>query len=573
MGPATGSRRVWTMVFLLHQVTSSLAVNRTAEDTKPTERPQTHKINNGNPYEGLPPVQPGKGWQSIIFEPLQNVQMSRSKFQVASFIDFQPYLSYFDNYGEYLNKFLETVAKIPHSTLYKAFIKDIGGSFNGNDTHEPSCDTAPQCNQAETIRQFAFGPWGTHHLLHEYPAAMCRNRHTQACLVQQQLVRLQNTMEQLRNSYQRVKYRFLATIDFVKETTMEDTPDRKRRSTIYTSTTQTGNPSVHVRWKRLIDLLAGIGVIVNSIQIKWVKQSINRLQEQNILQDQKIDELARYLNLTTNRVKLHDEQIYSLQVEMVRLSSGLRGLIAIANYRSYTYYLMNMAQLTVFRLMVGLSNLEKNIDRIDEYLRVMTTHKATPIVIPPNALRSLLEKVMTQLRPNPRLRLPYDPSGRDIWKYYDNIQIYPVLSDNMLVVLLTIPLLDTTLELNIYRIHSLPAIPPGHHLAAVYQLEGEYFAVGKHGSYVALPDREAIICCINTRLAVCQLDRALYSVNVVQWCVYALYIQDKDRIRRDCRYNITKVEQNLAKSLGVTCGPLVQLLLKHCNSDACWKQA
>ena len=78
-----------------------------------------------------------------------------------------------------------------------------------------------------------------------------------------------------------------------------------------------GLQKVHTRRKRLIDLLAGIGVIVNSIQIKKVKQSINRLQEQNILQDQKIDELACYLNLTTNHVKLHDEQIYSLQVEMV----------------------------------------------------------------------------------------------------------------------------------------------------------------------------------------------------------------------------------------------------------------
>ena len=120
----------------------------------------------------------------------------------------------------------------------------------------------------------------------------------------------------------------------------------------------------------------------------------------------------------------------------------------------------------------------------------------------------------------------------------------------MLVILLTIPLLDTTLELNIYRLHNLPAIPPGHHLAAMYQLEGEYFAVGKHGSYVTLPDRDAVIRFINTRLAVCQLDRALYPVSVVRWCVYALYIQDEDRIQRDCRYDITNVQQNLAKSLG-----------------------
>ena len=104
----------------------------------------------------------------------------------------------------------------------------------------------------------------------------------------------------------------------------------------------------------------------------------------------------------------------------------------------------------------------------------MATHKATPTIIPPQALHSLLRKVIQQLRPNLRLRLPNDPEGSGIWKYYDNIRVYPVLTDNMLVILLTIPILDTTLELNIYRVHNLPAIPPGHQLAATYQLEGEY---------------------------------------------------------------------------------------------------
>ena len=125
---------------------------------------------------------------------------------------------------------------------------------------------------------------------------------------------------------------------------------------------------VHVRQKRLIDLLAGIGVIINSIQIKKVKQSINRLQEQNILQDQKIDELAHYLNLTADRVKLHNEQIYIFQVEMVCLHSGLCSLVAATNFHLYTYYLMNMVQLTVLKLLVRVNNLELNIDKISEYL-------------------------------------------------------------------------------------------------------------------------------------------------------------------------------------------------------------
>ena len=162
----------------------------------------------------------------------------------------------------------------------------------------------------------------------------------------------------LHQNYYRVKERFLESIDYVENLTKEGQAEgellRVRRSH--------GKPlkqilhdreekeKVHVRRKRLIDLLAGIGVIINSIQIKKVKQSINRFQEQNILQDQKIDELARYLNLTTDRVKLHDKQIYALQVEMIHLHSSLCSLVAATNFYLYTYYLMNLVQLTVLKL-------------------------------------------------------------------------------------------------------------------------------------------------------------------------------------------------------------------------------
>ena len=120
-------------------------------------------------------MESGRGRQSVIFEPLQNVQMSRSKFQVTSFVDFQPYLDYFNNYEKYLNRFTETVAGIPHSTVYKAVIKDIGGTFHGNDTHEASCDTVPQCNQPYAVRQFSFDRQNSQFMLHYYPVPMCRS--------------------------------------------------------------------------------------------------------------------------------------------------------------------------------------------------------------------------------------------------------------------------------------------------------------------------------------------------------------------------------------------------------------
>ena len=62
----------------------------------------------------------------MIFEPLQNVQMSWSKFQVTSFIDFRTYLDYFHNYEGYLDKFMDSILKVPEQPLYQRFMSVKG---------------------------------------------------------------------------------------------------------------------------------------------------------------------------------------------------------------------------------------------------------------------------------------------------------------------------------------------------------------------------------------------------------------------------------------------------------------
>ena len=180
----------------------------------------------------------------------------------------------------------------------------------------------------------------------------------------------------------------------------------------------------------------------------------------------------------------------------------------------------------------------------------MATQKASPAVIPPVALRDLVKRIRAKLKPNPRLSLPYDPDMAGIWKYYQVMKITPVVIDKLLVILLTLPILDSTLELNVYRAHNLPAIPPGHEVAATYVLEGDYFAIGRHGVYAALPSESSIQMCLDSDLAICMMGQALYPTMHITWCIYALFIEDEGRIKRDCRYNIEPFLDNRAQSLG-----------------------
>ena len=156
---------------------------------------------------------------------------------------------------------------------------------------------------------------------------------------------------------------------------------------------------------------------------------------------------------------------------------------------------------------------------------------------------------------NPRLQLPYDPRARQIWKYYSVIKVVPIVMDKLLVILLTIPVLDKTLKLNIYQVHNLPAILPGQKVEALYQLGSKYFAIGKHGTYVTLPTEQSVRTCLQTELAICILKQALYPVKHITWCVYALFMDDEERIKRACKYSVTEVSGNRAISLGgyLTC--------------------
>ena len=61
----------------------------------------------------------------------------------------------------------------------------------------------------------------------------------------------------------------------------------------------------------------------------------------------------------------------------------------------------------------------------------------------------------------------------------------------------------------------------------MYQLENKYFAIGRHGLYVTLPTEQSVRTCLQTELAICILEQALYPVEHVTWCVYALFIDDE----------------------------------------------
>ena len=117
------------------------------------------------------------------------------------------------------------------------------------------------------------------------------------------------------------------------------------------------------------------------------------------------------------------------------------------------------------------------------------------------------------------------------------------------MLILTVPLIDTSLQMNLYKVYNLPTVHPELQIQASYELKGCYFATLKHNMYVALPDEENIWLCIVTKGHLCLFNQALYPVEQVNWCVYALFSQDEIKIRKNCKITTKQQNINMAYSL------------------------
>ena len=295
--------------------------------------------------------------------------------------------------------------------------------------------------------------------------------------------------------------------------------------------------------------ILGWGVYSNHKQIKAIKKNVRKLYHQNVLQEIQIQDLAHYLNLTATRVRVHDRILYNIQLRLYRLDHYINDLQDLVTFNWYVNNILMDANVIVNRLITGLIVLRNNVEVIYRYLSVIASHEVNPVMIPPPPLRDLLKEVQEEMRQNPRLKLPYDPQ-EEIYKFYEVMKVTPVIVEDVLTMLLTIPLIDKSLEMNIYRVHNLPALQVKLGVAAEYILEGDFIAIDQHGLYVALPDEKEMQICLTSQGGLCVMNQALHPVETVEWCVYALFIQDEERIKRDCSMNFKPRKANIAQSIG-----------------------
>ena len=182
------------------------------------------------------------------------------------------------------------------------------------------------------------------------------------------------------------------------------------------------------------------------------------------------------------------------------------------------------------------------------YIRALASQELNPMIIPPDILKKILHKIEEDIRSNARLKLCEDPKT-NIWSYYGTVKLTPIVLQDYLMLIWTVPLVDQSLQMNLYKVHNLPMLHPILNVHAQYELEGTHLVTMMDGMFISLPTMLDIKLCLITNGHLCMFDQALYHVECTNWCIYALFVNDRKQIKRNCFLKMLNQTTNLEYSV------------------------
>ena len=224
------------------------------------------------------------------------------------------------------------------------------------------------------------------------------------------------------------------------------------------------NLSLHYKLSRMkrvgiLTWVLGWGVFSNAQSIMKIKDNLHTIQRQNQLQDKQIKHLPKYLNLTMHQVSRHEEMLYKMDTKLFIMNKTIQDIMLSISFLQYESDLLAHFQARILRLYSSLYALKEDVDSLYEYMRALASQELNPIIIPPDILKRILHKIMEDIKSNARLRLCEDPDT-NIWSYYGTVTLTSIVLQDYLMLILTVPLVDQSLQMNLYKVYNLPMLHP-----------------------------------------------------------------------------------------------------------------
>ena len=88
-----------------------------------------------------------------------------------------------------------------------------------------------------------------------------------------------------------------------------------------------------------------------------------------------------YGHVCTNRLVINE-----LNIQIATLKKMMMAVIGETKFIKFTVAALTDMTMTLVQLSLGLMSLQENVNAIYEYMRVLSTRRVNPLIIPPDSL-------------------------------------------------------------------------------------------------------------------------------------------------------------------------------------------
>ena len=125
--------------------------------------------------------------------------------------------------------------------------------------------------------------------------------------------------------------------------------------------------------------------------------------------------------------------------------------------------MLHFFQNKLYRVYTSLYALQSDTESLFKYMRALASQELNPMIIPPDILKNILHRIETDIKSHARLKLCEDPET-NIWSYYRTIKLTPIVLEDYLMQILTVPLVDQSLHMNLYKVYNISMLHPILHV-------------------------------------------------------------------------------------------------------------
>lgn len=266
---------------------------------------------------------------------------------------------------------------------------------------------------------------------------------------------------------------------------------------------------------------------------------VNRQNIVHILEDSITILNTSRLEISKNRHTINDilETISAINNKISNVTKELSSqIIEVENFLQMYLKL----DLIVEELKHSMQNGLVLLENLKLQINMLSTEKLSPLIISPVTLKATLKNIATKL---PReFRLP-DNEDKNLWKYYTYLRCATVVTNNQIIIVVFIPILDFSSQFEVYNVHNYPVAlantsqrtENSNLMTAQIDLDSYILALNNERTkYIILNQMEAQKCS-NPWQSFCEFQSPVYSVSLHESCVISLFLNQTKNINKYCK--------------------------------------